>query len=342
MMGGLKIVEYQPQPGIDTKPSALQLTATPPEIFNHINHLIQQMETISGVNSTIRGNPEASLKSGAALALVTSQSIQFLSSFQQAYTALKESVGTGVIEILKDYADQPRLMSLAGKHNAQYMTEFKGEDISTIERVTVEDSNPIARTTAGKLQIAQDLIANKLVDDPKQYLSVLETGSLEPLTQGTESQLMLIDDENERMAQGEALPVVFTDLHYLHIQEHATVLANLEARLNPKVVQAVQAHIQEHINLLKTLDPIVAGATNQPVLNAGGGGPGMAPNTSGPMASGPSAAGPNGLPHNGPAPKPGNPGQVVGPSAQAPHVAPPKMPTNPLTKQAFNPVTGGL
>ena len=341
MMGGLKIVEYQPQPGVDTKPSALQLTATPPEIFNHINHLIQQMETISGVNSTIRGNPEASLKSGAALALVTSQSIQFLSSFQQAYTALKESVGTGVIEILKDYADQPRLMSLAGKHNSQYMKEFKGEDISNIERVTVEDANPIARTTAGKLQIAQDLIANKLVDDPKQYLSVLETGSLEPLTQGTESQLMLIDDENERMAQGEALPVVFTDLHYLHIQEHATVLANLEARLNPKVVQAVQSHIQQHIDLLKTLDPIVAGATNQPVLNAGG----MASNTSGGpggMASNTSAAGPNGLPPNGLAPKPGNPSQVVGPSAQAPHVAPPKMPTNPLSKTPFNPVTGGL
>jgi hypothetical protein len=316
LMGGLKIIQWQPMPGVDTRPSALQLTSTPPEVFKHIDHLIQQMETISGVNSMIRGNPESNVESGAYAALLTSQAIQFLSSFQESYTALKESVGTGVIEILKDYATTPRLMSLAGKHNSQYMKEFKGDDISSIERVTVEDTNPMARTTAGKMTIAQDLIKNQMVTDPKQYLSVLETGTLEPLTQGMESQLMLIDDENERLAQGGQLPVVFTDLHVLHIQEHATVLANLDARMNPDVVAAVQAHIQQHINLAKTLDPVVAGATNQPIL----GGTGGTPPPSGPTSN---------------APPPGNNAPSSGPH-------PPSMPKNPLSNQPFNAATGGL
>lgn len=321
MQGGLKIVEYTPMVGMDTKPSALQLTATPPEIFKHIEHLIQQMETISGVNSMIRGNPQSDVKSGAYAALLTSQSIQFMSSFQQAYTSLKESVGTGVIEILRDYAAEPRLMSLAGKHNAQYMKEFKGADVSSIERVTCEDSNPMARTTAGKLQIAQDLIQNKMIDDPKQYLSVLETGNLEPLTQGPEAQLMLIDDENERLAVGEDLPVIFTDQHILHIQEHATVLANLDARLNPQVVKAVQDHIQQHINIAKTLDPVVAGATNQPVLS-----PPQAPG--GPPPQG----GPGQPPPSGPPEQPGNAAGVQGP----------QMPINPLTHQRMSSAPGGV
>lgn len=333
LQGGLKIVEYNAQPGVDSKPSALQLTATPPEIFNHLNHLIQQMETISGVNSVVRGQPEASLESGAALALVASQSIQFLSDFQQAYTKLLESCGTGLLDILKNYAQSPRIISLAGKNNVQYLDEFKGDDINNVDRVTVEVSNPLSRTTSGKLQMAQDLLKNGLVADAKQYLAVIETGSLEPLTESTSSQLMLIKDENERLAEGENLPVTYYDLHYLHIQEHATVVANLQARLNPKVIEAVNAHIQQHIQLLKTLDPIVAGATNQPVLNQGGqGGPGGAP-----------PQGPGGPPHppSGPPPgaaqnAPGNPIQ-----AQANAVKPPSMPQNPMTHQPFNPTTGG-
>lgn len=340
LQGGLKIVEYNAMPGVESKPSALQLTATPPEIFNHLTHLIQQMETISGVNSVVRGQPEASLESGAALALVASQSIQFLSDFQQAYTKLLESCGTGLLDILKNYAQTPRIISLAGKNNMQYLDEFKGEDIGNIDRVTVEVGNPLSRTTSGKLQIAQDLLKNGLVTDAKQYLTVIETGSLEPLTESTSSQLMLIKDENERLSKGEELPVTYYDLHYLHIQEHATVVANLQARMNPKVIEAVNAHIQQHIQILKTLDPIVAGATNQPVLNAGGGsGPG---GPGGPMGGPPHAAPPPQGPHpGGPPPgaaqmSPGNPMQK-----QADAVKPPSMPQNPMTHQPFNPTTGG-
>lgn len=278
LQGGLKIVEYDAKPGVDSKPSVLQLTATPAEIFNHIQHLITQMETISGVNSVVRGQPEASLKSGAALALVASQSIQFMSSFHGAYVGFLESIGTSLIDILKNYANEPRLISIAGKNNSQYMKQFKGADIDKIERVTVEVGNALTRTTAGKLQIAEDLIKNNMIENAKQYLQVLETGTLEPLTQGSESQLMLIAEENEALTKGEQVMAAFTDMHFMHIQEHACVLANLEARANPQAVEATMAHIQEHVNLSMTMNPIVAAATGQPAPMGpppGGAGSGM-------------------------------------------------------------------
>ena len=53
------------------------------------------METLSGVNSVARGNPEASLQSGTALAMVQSQALQFMSGLQQSYIQLIEDVGTG-------------------------------------------------------------------------------------------------------------------------------------------------------------------------------------------------------------------------------------------------------
>lgn len=329
LQGGLKIVEYDAKPGVDTKPSVLQLTSTPPEIFKHIEHLILQMETISGVNSVVRGQPEASLESGAALALVASQAIQFMSGFQQAYTRLLESTGTGLLDILKEYAKAPRMIAIVGKQNVQYLPEFKGDDIAGIDRVTAEVNNPLARTTSGKLQIAQDLLSKQLID-AKQYLQILETGSLESATEGLSSQLMLIKEENERLLKGEQIPALLTDLHMLHIQEHASVLANLEARFKPNVVDAVNAHIQMHAQLLQSMPPVLAGATGQPILQ---------------QPAAPPPPGP-GQGAGGPPPKGGPPSEVINPEnpiqKQANAVKPPNMPRNPMGGPSNNANTGGM
>ena len=45
-------------------------------------------ETVSGVNSVVRGNPEKSIKSGAALATIQAQAIQFMNGLQQSYIFL--------------------------------------------------------------------------------------------------------------------------------------------------------------------------------------------------------------------------------------------------------------
>ena len=73
LAGGMNVTEYDPKIG---KPESMQLTATPPEIFNFLSQLEKTQETLSNMNSVVRGNPEASLKSGAALALVQSTAIQ--------------------------------------------------------------------------------------------------------------------------------------------------------------------------------------------------------------------------------------------------------------------------
>ncbi len=114
MAGGLNVVEYDHKM---PKPEAMQLTSTAPEIFNFMNQLEHLMETISGVNSVARGNPEASLKSGAALALVQSMAVQFSMGLQQSYAQLTEDLGTGSINILKRFAAVPRVAVIAGPHD---------------------------------------------------------------------------------------------------------------------------------------------------------------------------------------------------------------------------------
>lgn len=255
LAGGMSVVEYDPAIG---KPEAFNLTSTPPEIFNFIGMLEKLGETLSGVNSVARGNPEASLKSGAALALVQSMAIQFSQNLQQSYARLVENVGTGTIKILQDFASVPRVAAIAGKSNRPLMKEFTGKDLDKISRVTVDMGNPLTRTTAGKVNLADALAERNMIDNPDQYIQVITTGRLEPVIEGKQAELLLIKSENEKLADGEPQVALITDQHAQHIMEHKTVLANPEVRQDPEsgaVVQATLQHIQDHINFLQTGNP---------------------------------------------------------------------------------------
>lgn len=184
--GGLNIIEGNSGAG---KPEAMNLTQTPKEVFDFLGKLEAQMEVISGVNSVARGNPEASLKTGAALALVQSMALQFISGLQQQYIEMIEDVGTGLINMLKDFAAVPRIAMIAGKSNKSYVaTEFTGDDLSQINRVIVDMGNPIARCLKkgtevlmydGSLKKVEDVLVDDILmgpDSKPRTVSNINTG----------------------------------------------------------------------------------------------------------------------------------------------------------------------
>jgi len=249
LQSGMNIIEG------NSKPEPINFTQTPAEIFKFLDTLIQAAETISGVNSVSRGNPEASLKSGAALALVQSMSLQFVSGLQQSYVKLIEDVGTALINILKDFAKTPKVIALVGKNNRTELKEFTGEQISSINRVVVDVGNPLSRTIAGRVQMAEQMLQMNLIKSPQQYFQVMNTGRLDSMFEGELSELMLIKSENERMAEGEDVQATAIDAHRLHIMEHKSVLADPDLRRDPVLTEKVFNHILEHIELLRNTDP---------------------------------------------------------------------------------------
>ncbi len=170
--GGLNVLDYNAAAG---QPAPLNLTFTPEEIFNFIRQLEQLMETISGINSVTRGNPESSLKSGTALALVQSMALQFMSGLQQSYVQLIEDTGTGLINMLKDFATVKRVAAIVGKSNRPYLKEFTGDQLSNVARVIVDVGNPLARCLAkdtpilmydGSIKKVQDVKCGDLIMGP--------------------------------------------------------------------------------------------------------------------------------------------------------------------------------
>lgn len=265
--GGLNIIEG------DMKPEALNLTQSPAEVFEFLQILEKATETISGVNSVSRGNPESSLKSGTALALVQSMSLQFVSGLQQSYVKLIEDVGTSVINILKDFSTAPKVIAMVGKNNRPYLKEFTGESISAINRVVVDVGNPLSRTIAGRVQMAEQLLQMQLLKTPEQYMQILNTGKLESAMEGEMAELLLIKSENEKMLDGESPIVSPLDQHRLHITEHKAVLADPELRNDAAMVKNVLDHIEQHLNMLRTTDPDLLNLIGEQPLAPQGGNP---------------------------------------------------------------------
>jgi hypothetical protein len=332
LQGGLNIIEGTQ--GMEPKP--LNLTQTPREIFDFVRMLEQASETLSGVNSVSRGNPEASLKSGAALALVQSMSLQFMSGLQQSYVELIENVGSALIQMLKDFAATPRVAAIVGKNNRTFLKEFQGSDLSAINRVVVNVGNPLSRTTAGRVQMAEQLLQMQAISTPQEYLQVINTGSLDSVTEDAQSELLLIKGENERLVEQSPVHALAIDNHALHIKEHKAILNDPELRMDQNLTASVLAHIQEHIDLLRNTNPDLLILTGQqplpPQQQPDGGQGGGQPQQPGPDQGAPQQ-GPPAPPDDSspmaPPPQPGQPPkQMLGPGMDTP-VNMPNMPKPP-------------
>lgn len=330
LVGGMQHIESR------TKPEPLQLLQTSDDSYKLLDVTKQDMQTLSGINDTARGNPDPNVKSGAMAALLHSMASQYNSDIQGAYGELIQGMATKLIELLQTFATHPRLADIVGAGKAPMLKEFTGADLASVHRVAVDLGNPLTRTTAGKLDLAEKLVA-QFPDaiTPEQYLEVMSTGRLEPVFKAASTEQTLIAQENDELAKGgEEIKVMLTDDHARHIDEHRTLLASPGSRLDEELAQRVLDHIQKHMKMWPDVPPALLAATGQqpapePPMPPGMEGGDMPPNPDEGAPGGPMGPPP---PMNGPVP--GEPPPVEMPG-QDPAIAAamPSMPINPLTNE---------
>lgn len=331
--------------GGEDKPELLQMNKLPPEWFNLANFIIGRMEALSGMNSVARGNTQGKDLSGAAMALLQSMAIQFNSGLSKAVNKMTEDNGNDVIMLTQDYTPEEKVGLIVGEKNRYMVKKYKGKDLEQIQRCYARQSNPLKDTTAGKLTIAQDLLKIPgAIKTISAYSEILDTGNLDSFVESDRTDRLTIDQENEAILRGEDVPVVFTDLHPEHLIGHRRILADPEARKDPMLVQKARAHYDQHLQVWSQTDPNTLAALGmQPIQMMLGQPP-------------PGAGGPPPGPGGEPPPPPGGPeqqgaqGVAAPPPPQNSSLSPansagvkgPNMPTNPLTKEKWNPETGGL
>ncbi|MBK7497375.1 MAG: hypothetical protein IPI28_18970 [Candidatus Omnitrophica bacterium] len=266
LAGGLNLIEWDVIEG-GAEPHALNLTSTPAEIFNYRGTLVQDLQLISGVNAVSRGDMSALGKnmSGSAMALIQTMAIQYANSLQKSYIMTLEGTATDTVHILRDFAKVPRVAMIVGKSNENFMKSFTGDDLSEVNRVTIDIGNPMSKTVAGRTDLADKYLEHGFAKTPEQYEQVMSTGKLEPMIEGDRAELIQVRQENENLTAGKPVMAIATDNHILHIMEHKVPIAG-DGRWNAQMVKRTTDHITEHLELLKSTDPMLLSILKQPVM----------------------------------------------------------------------------
>jgi len=296
---GMSFIEWDPKMGPNAKPEALNLLHSAPESYQFIQSMIQQMETIAGLSAMDRGQVDASITSGQYAALVTTQSVLFNSPLQKAYAGMCARIAGGTIKILRRNMKRDKLAQIVGANDASYLKAYGPEQLGDVNNFTTDIINPMLQSPAGKMQLADVLMKTGLIKDAQQYLGVFTDGDLPQLYHRQETQLILVKAENEALLNGQTLLPAITDNHVMHILEHTANIDTIDARLNPNQPYVVQTlnHIMAHINMLTTINPVLAGIIGDPTLP---------PGTPSALQLQPP---PPGQPQQGPPPGAGQPGQ---------------------------------
>lgn len=344
--GGLNLVKYKYMEGAP-EPHAMDLPRLSDSDMKFAEMLQQTMQTLSAINDVVRGDPQASLKSGAALALVQAMAVQHNSPIQKAYAWALSEVANRQLDAYKRFATTERVIAVTGTDQVRTARTFTSGDLDGVSDVRVQLGNPMLRTLAGKKELF-----DWLTDPSKQWpegqitrsqaIQLLETGRWEPVTRGPMDRAIAIKTDMEGLANGEMPIVLKTDPHHLAIEQAAMLLDGRQRReLQPQVIQNVQAYIDQHAMLwqqITMMEPhllVVLGippfpAPMPPPMPGGspgaegppppGGGDGPPPDVEalGPPPVGPGAPPPMG----GEGDQPGMPGMPTNPATGEPAAVP--------------------
>jgi hypothetical protein len=273
---GLNVIRYPM--GEHTKPSMLEKFSIKDEAFKLKDWLKGDMELALSVNSVARGEPEKSLESGAALALIQAQAIQAQSPFVAAFHQLIESVGSNRIKILKKHLQPERVIAIAGGDDPDSVHAFSVQDIDQIDRIEVEAVNPLFRTIAGRQNAADKLMERDMLPDAAAYIHFQETGRLESVTDdarqddlwGHQVREALLSKPQVTQAppdpmdplapprmvvQHPALQYMWTDPPHICMKAAKDILRSTENRKDTAIVQAATAYMTEVMRVWRGTDP---------------------------------------------------------------------------------------
>jgi hypothetical protein len=244
------------EPGVsviqtNTPPQSLNFLQSSPELLKGVEVYSQIIEKLSGVAAVSRGEVPPAARSGAALAMMDSRTLQSASGLIANYRQFCCEVGTSIILTLAREADEDRTIALVGKNQQRFIKEFTGEMLAPITKVAIVTGNPMMSTPAGRVEIAQFLAQTGLIRTPEEMLTVIKTGNLDRLTEHNESQLRAAQSENDTFLRGEEVETFLKiDDHAFHIKKHVAILDTPEARREEKLGNTIYAHVLQHVQAL--------------------------------------------------------------------------------------------
>lgn len=228
-------------------PQVIQWEAIPESCQWLIGFLIERMQSISGLNSTVRGQPETNITSGAFAALMQNIAQQYVSGREASLDRTREGVANMILEMVRAHPDQQFLAEVAGVGNEPYLLPFTAQSLSSVKRVQVQTSNPLLRSIPGRLEIF-DKIKDLPISERAAAVQLITTGNTDGFTDKDQSTNLLIQYENDNLIKGVWCEPSATDDPLIHNPKHRIALDKLRCQPNPdpNAIDMLQEHMAKH------------------------------------------------------------------------------------------------
>lgn len=181
------------------KPEVLELSGPTEASYKARETWKRDMETLARINSTVRGNPQENVKSGAFAALVVTNAVQANGDLQKAASRDFDSTTSARVRLYQLNAKEPRLIETVGADDRYAVEEFVGDQLSAVRRIVSSVGNPMLATTEGRKELLKLYVELGAVTDPMQIQEFLDTGRFEPLVHYPTAEPRFIRWENQEL-----------------------------------------------------------------------------------------------------------------------------------------------
>ena len=244
----------------DKKPEVLSLYQDVKGLTDLLQICNGTIETLSGQNAVVRGNVQdaPNLKSGIAISTVINMAQQYSQALEKSYIEMFEDMSTFLIETLQKVANTERLIDITGKMQATSVNSYTKDDLNGVSRVIVDQTNPITKQPAGKIEIAMELLKLGHIT-PERFFDVVNTGNLDVAVESDERMLDFISSSKERLLDGETIPPIPGINHQMYIKEIHSLLYDQEILTNENnqnIMKNIVDTIQQQLEILRNGDEI--------------------------------------------------------------------------------------
>lgn len=262
---GLNFITYTPQTAEGGgKPEPMQLTSTPPEVYNFAQMLSKNIAEVSMINDTLRGNPPPNVSSGAMAATLSANALEFLNNASKTLLLGMEKAFNIAINCYKKFATVEQIIDIVGEGQIAFVKEFKSQDLQNIKRIKIRTQSPLMNSISGRLQLGEaimPMLQNNQSSAIVKYLSLLNGAPVDDMFEIEFDENMAAQQEVDALIEGRPVAPMMTDNHPIFIRELMKLIYNPIVRVNTELSSQVMAVIEQRVQMELALDPAIKAMT---------------------------------------------------------------------------------
>jgi len=240
-----EIVDYTPVGGFKPEPvKGGDVSAT---YWRDLEQCRHEMYEISGQHEVSHAQVPGEVRSGIAIAYLQEQDDTRLNPTVQAYETAIEKLETYKLELARQFYAEPRTARIVGEENRAEVFEFSAEDIPENADVNVVAGSSLPQSRVAKQEFVLELWRDKLIQDPRKVLKLLEFGDVEGIYEDTNLDIGQAERENQEMVEGIPHEPEDFENHELHIYTHNKFRKSAEYdELDDGIKELFGQHVEMH------------------------------------------------------------------------------------------------